>query len=649
MRSSFSGNRRQIQATSLVKIDETYDLKGLNLTLPDEVMKQGETPYTINSRMYARNDEESRVANRTRKGASHLSDPIGETADTSNTATSTGDAEITTTRILLQKWTAGANGALTKLEPHIKKAAGARGHIIVEVYSDNSGFPGQLLGQGSILAQDITTSYQYLPAYFIEAPTIANASDYWVAYYVQDNGSGSYYINQTAGSDAMYSVDELVSLSSLGGDTRFKTYLSTAKGVEGWHLYYPSSAANNRILIASNGKLYTVVKSTGVATEIADVQADVPVRMDQVDDKVIFVDGFSTAKWWDGTDVTVVNNVPVADPKNVIIWNNRAFFQTGPTRYDFSGLYDFESYRSVDFFYVPNPKSADHVVGHVIFRDNLTIFTHETKHIIIGTNLSNFTRKEAVGTKGAVSQEAIVADRNYIYFMADDKMIYKWAGGDDIPVSIKMEPEFQGIQDPSKVRLSLSRGQLRVYYSKTSGYNDRMALYDINFDQWFMDTDHPCVGATELYLDNNELIEFSSLVGRIYYGETQYSDLGRRIDWKYWTNYKSYGSAAARKRVKRFRPILRTADADYTMLVGKDMDFNNTPDMREYIVSSGGAKWGEFVWGDGTVWGGSKHTQEKAPMSGRGNHIQYRFERSGVDTPVELYGYSSQYKTGRPK
>ena len=101
--------------------------------------------------------------------------------------------------------------------------------------------------------------------------------------------------------------------------------------------------------------------------------------------------------------------------------------------------------------------------------------------------------------------------------------------------------------------------------------------------------------------------------------------------------------------MKRFRPIVRTVDANYTMLVGKDMDFANRPDMRQYVVSGGGAKWGNFVWGDGTKYGRNRMIDEKSAMSGRGRHIQYRFERKGVETPVELYGYISQVKEGRPK
>lgn len=653
MRSSFHQQRRPIVSSSVPKIDENYDLRGLNLSYPDDVMPKGETPYTINSRMYARNDGETRVANRTRKGASFLSTDVGTAANVQNVATSTGDLDFSTIRVIANPYTPSSTGALSKLETEIKKAAGATGHIIVEVYDNNGGVPGTMIAQSSILSSIITTSFQYLTCRFIDAPTVVNGTQYWIVYYVQDNGSGTYYLNKTAGAGALdlLSTDGGDSWASLGCLVRYKSYLATSGGVKGWHLRYPSGG-DNRIMIAQGDSIYSILKGTGVATSIdSGLNASASkVRFFQYDDKTGFVNGFNKARWWDGTTTTDVANVPSNGPLNAIVWQNRLFLQTEVTRYDFSELSDPETWPSVNFFYVPAPKSPDHVAGHIVFQDNLVIFTHETKHILIGASIGDFTRKEAVGTKGATSQEAICADRNYVYFMADDGNIYRWNGVSDENISDKMQPEFQGIQDLSKVRLSIYRNQLRVYYPKIpSAQNNRMALFDLELKEWFMDTDHPVAGSAELYLDDNELVEFSSVVGRVMYGETQYSDLGRMIDWKYYTRYFSYGSGSSKKRIKRFRPILRTAQADYTMLIGKDIDFQDTPDMREYMVSGGGAKWGAFIWGDGTKWGKRKQIRDPSAMSGRGNHIQYRFERAGVETPVELYGYISQYKVGAPK
>lgn len=651
MRSSFGRTQRKIMATSEPKIDETYDLRGLNFIAPDQIMPKGESPWTINSRMYARDENDTRVANRTRKGSDPLSTAVDETLDAQNVDTGTGDVEFTTTRIIAQPFSPTTDGALTRLDFEIKRAAGATGHVMIQVCEDNGGVPGQIIGETSILSSDITDTYQYLPAYLMDAPDLNDANDYFALLFIQDNGSGSYYVRQTADAGALDldSVDGGISWNSLGASFRFKSYLSLAEGVKGYIRRYPSDG-QKRTIFAADDSVFSAQDNGTVSVLDSTLNAGSSyVRFAFVDDKNMWVNGINAPRWYDGSAVTNIPNAPLG-ATHVIVHQGRAFFVTDKTLVRFSELYDFATYPSVNFFYVPDPKNSDPITGWRSFQDNLVIFTHETKHIVFGNDISSFTRKEAIGTKGAVSDEAIAVDKNSIYFMADDGSVNAFNGISDKDISGKMEPEFSAIVDKSKVRLHLYRNQLRVYYAKApAAYNNRMALYDIATDQWFLDTGKNIVGSLEWTQDDNELIEFSSVAAWMFKGEQGYSDAGKPIDWKYWTNYKIYGSGASKKRIKRFRPVIRTVDANYTMLVGKDMDFANRPDMREYIVSGGGAKWGAFVWGDGTKYGRNKMIDKQSAMSGRGRHIQYRFERKGVETPVELYGYIAQIKEGRPK
>jgi hypothetical protein len=638
-------------ATTEPKIDETYDLRGLNLITPDQIMPKGESPYTINSRMYARNDNDSRVANRTRKGSVRLSVAVNETLDAQNVATAIGDVEFTTTRIVAQPFEALSDGALTRLDFELKRAPGATGHVMIQVCEDNGGIPGQVIGETSILSSDITDTYQYLSSYLMDGPKLNTGDTYFGLLFIQDNGSGSYYVRQTADSGALDldSTDGGMSWNSLGSSFHFKSYLSLDDGVKGYARRYPSNGVK-RTLFGANDSVYSAQDNGTVSVLDSTLNAGSSyVRFAFVDDKNLYVNGINAPRWYDGSAVSNIPNAPLG-ATHVIVHQGRSFFVTDKTLVRFSELYDFATYPSVNFFYVPDPKNSDPITGWRSFQDNLVIWTHETKHIVYGNDISSFTRKEAIGTKGAVSDEAIAVDKNNAYFMADDGTVNAFNGISDRDISGKMEPEFSSIVDKSKVRLHLYRNQLRVYYAKApSAHNDRMALYDIATDQWFMDTGRNIVGSLEWTQDNNELIEFSSVVPWMFKGETNYSDVGKPIDWKYWTNYKIYGSGASKKRVKRFRPVVRTVDSNYIMLVGKDMDFANRPDMRQYIVSGGGAKWGSFVWGDGTKYGRAKMIDEKSAMSGRGRHIQYRFERKGVETPVELYGYIAQVKEGRPK
>lgn len=657
MMSSFHQGRRANKKVGTKPIkDEVYDLRGLNVTTPDQVMEPHESPYLLNCRMYARNDGEKRVAMRTRKGSRRLSTPVGETLNIQNVAGSTGDATFDATTWIAEPFVPSSTGALTKLELEIKRTVAGSGHVIVEIYTDNAGKPGTKLVQGSIYGGVVTGSYQYLPAYFIDAPTLTSGVTYWHRERVQTGGAAQYAINKTAAAGGSSTVTPGGVYTALGYTWRYKSYLSTTGAMLGFTRRYPQNKVN-RTLFAMAQNVYAVTDA-GVPTSISSaIHANaIKVRFDQVDDKTFWVDGLTTAKLWDGTTVSDVANVG-GTPSHVIIHQNRAFFvdPSDPCKVKFSDLYNFSSYPSVNFFYVPNPKSPDWVSGWMVFQDNLVIFTRETKHVLYGTDLSSFQRRQAVGTKGAVSQEAMAVDRNYIYFMADDRNIYRYNGVDDEILSEKVEPLLRGITDVSKVRFHLYRNQLRVYYpSGTDTSSQDMLLLELSkkesnkYLQWFHDAGRPVAGSIEWWQDNNELIEFSSKVGAMYYGELDESDLGKIISFRYWTNYKPYGSGSAKDRIKRFRPYVRPTDSPYVLMVGKDIDFANSPSLGQFPVSAGGTTWGGFTWGAGSIWGaGTQLVDSKVAMSGRGKHTQYRFECDYLDAPVELYGYIALIKSGR--
>lgn len=636
--------------------DEVYDLRGLNASDPDQITEDGESPKADNCRMYARLSGQKRVAIRTRKGSRRLSTPIGETLNVQNVAGSTGDVPFTDSNWIAEPFTPSATGPLTQLQLEIKRTVAGGGHVIVEVFTDNAGKPGTLIAQGSIIAGTISTSYAYLPAYFIDAPSVTNGTQYWHRVRVQQGGTATYSLNKTAAAGGYSTVTPGTVYTALGYTWHYKSYISSVGAIKGYNRRYPSNKANRTMFAFATG-MYAVTDA-GVPTLLAssvNANADA-VRFADLNDISYWVDGLNTAKQWDGTTVSDVLNV-AGTPTHVIVHQNRLMFVPAddPTRVNYSDLFAPTSYPAVNFFYVPSPKSPDHIAGWIEFQDNLVIFTRETKHTVSGADVGSFTRREAIGTKGAVSQEAIVADRNYIYFMADDGNIYRYNGVEDEILSEKIEPVLQGIADKTKVRLHLYRNQLRVYYpSGTDTFSQDMVLLELStkesnkYLQWFHDTGRPVVGSLEWTQNNNELIEFSSRTGAFYLGETDESDLGKAINFAYWTKYKMYASGSSKDRIKRFRPYVRPSDAPYIMSIGKDIDFANKPVMVPYTIDPGGAKWGNFTWGDGTLWGdNSALISEKVPMSGRGNFTQYRFECALVESPVELYGYIALVKSGR--
>lgn len=655
MRSNFSTKRKRTTRTAQPNVDETYDLRGLNITSPDQVIPKGEAKKVQNARMYQdeTSSEQTSVAIRTRNGSAFFSTPVGQTANVSNVAANTGDTAFSTTLWIAQPFVANASGALTKVEPRIKKDALATGHVIVNIYTDNSGRPGNLLAQSSILASSVTTSYQYLASNLMDAPSLVNGTTYWMVISVQD-GTGTYYLEKTAAAGGYSSVDGLVTMVPTGSTVRYRTYTSTSGTIKGFTRRNPKDTTVKRTLFAMNTNIYSVDDSTGTPTSIdSTVSASATnVRFDQVNDKTMWTTGFGAPRQWDGTTVSDIPNAPT-NSSHLIIHQQRAFFvpKNDPTSMKFSELNNFESYPAVNLIYVPSPTSPDHITALVVFQDNLVVFTHETKHQILGSNIADFQRKEAVGTKGAVSQEAVAADRNSIYFIADDLNLYSYNGISDKLLSSRISQELKSVEDPSKIRLHVYNNQVRIYYPKSpSSTVNCMALYDITYDQFFLDTGRNVMGSLEWTLNNNELIEFSSKVGQIFKGENTFSDMGKAIDFKYWTPYKAYSSGASKDRIKAFRPILRTSSSKYSIRIGKDIDFLDNPDMRDYDITASGATWGDgSQYGDGTRYGNTSIVDRKAGMSGRGKHTQYRFEKNGVETPVFLYGYISLYKTGAPR
>lgn len=643
-------------ATTTPTLDERYDFRGLNIVAPDQTMPGNKSPYLRNTRRYAKNEGDSRVPMHTRRGSQPFIRPLGEALNFENTATPTGDLEFSADKWLVKKVTAQSAGRLTQVELEIKKSVSGNAHARIEIYADSDGNPGRELGQTSILASSITDGYQLLGATLVDAPEFENAEDFWLVLRGEPGGSGSYHLKETAGTDMFTAEEDLTNLVPVEASFQFKTYFSPDGKILGFTRRNPKNK-EYRTLYAVGTKLIAV-DDNGVQTEVGtdEIHPNAQyVRFDQYLDKTIWVDGINKAKWWDGDAAPgVVPNAP-GTPTNVIVHENRVLFvsKDDPTLINYSALLDPESYPSVNFIYMPTPQSPDHISAWAKFQGGLMVFTHKTKWNVLGSSVSTFSRREAVGTLGAISQEAIAVGKNGIYFMSNDNMIYKWNGTSDELESLEMEPEFDGIQKRS-VRLELHRNELRVYYAKKSNPSKfYMALYDVKAEgdeDWFLDEGREVMGAVVWDHNDNEIIEFSSKVGQLFHGETSFSDSGKRIKFAYHLAYNDYGTGMAKDRVKKFRPLVLPAQTPYYLMVGKDVDMQDNPEMAPWEVNAGGATWGNFVWGDGTLWGeGKAYINDTAPMSGRGHYTQYRFEAETIENPVWLVGYQALIKSGRPK
>lgn len=664
-RSAFQRGRSPAPSGRKLQKKEIFDLRGLNLSDPHNLVEDSQATHLRNARLFELDKEDPRrVAISTRKGSRLYVTPLGETQDQAETSgTGVADQTITISRWLAQPFTPATAGRLSKVELNIKKNT-ATGQILIFIHRDNSGEPGQVIAKSSITINDLTTSYQYMAARFIEAPMLSTSNDYWIVAKIQTGtdptDTTSYNLQSTTNStDALLSTNSGTTWSAQSFSLQFKQYYATDGGVKGATRFYPTSGAK-RTIFAHGADIYEVDDQDGSASSIKSGLS--PAATDyyfaQADDKLFIVNGVDVPQKWDGTTMSDLGGNPGVS-KLIAHHKNRLFLvpTNDPNRINFSdidtNLADYETYESTAFVYVPSPRTADPITALIPFQDSLIIFTKETKYVLSGSSLATFTLRQATGKKGAVSTRSVKADENYIYFVADDG-IYRFNGAEDELISDRITPEFRNIANLDRVSAEIHNREYRVYYRpKGKANHERMLLWDITYSDWFLDDAvHTRVTNVQQQDNGNPLVHFSDKMGAAYWAESQQSDLGRPIEFEYWTKYHDFSASATKKQVRRFYPIIRSQAWDFYVTLEVDRDFLNAPTYTKSIAVKratdadwgDGSEWGAFTWG-----GGATIIQPRYAISGANTHYQFRFSSYGVDNPVELLGYAAYYRFRRPK
>lgn len=281
-------------------------------------------------------------------------------------------------------------------------------------------------------------------------------------------------------------------------------------------------------------------------------------------------------------------------------------------------------------------------MGIHVFQDNLLVFTRKTKYVLYGDDPGNFVLRQSSGKRGAVNQGVIKSDPNYVYYLSDDG-VYRYNGSADELVSDGIQTEMDSMNDKTNASGIMHNNYYRLYYpSTTSSVADRCVFWDTINNLWLRDTN------TYMYrpflTEDGTLIEASSLTGVLYYAEQQYSDMGKPIDFVYWTKY--FGDGIHKIFLRRVIPSIRLQTQPYDLDVMIDIDQRNTTPI-EYTVNAqaSGATWGDgSLWADGTVWGSATVSSPTIMQGTEAYWHQIRFEHSGVDTPVEILSYLLQIR-----
>lgn len=344
--------------------------------------------------------------------------------------------------------------------------------------------------------------------------------------------------------------------------------------------------------------------------------------------------------------------VVASDPNKLVFSEN-----PGNPAYDASGTVPTNSreqwyyaWLSVSFWYVPRPHNGSPITSLTSFQDALTITTQDNKYVLSGYDRGSLNLRQSTGNKGALSRRGVTSDENSIVLVGDDGF-YLHNGSSDEKISSLINSIFDACPRKDLITPVIWKNQIRFYMaSEFSAVNDICVIYDKDMKEWMLDTDTYVNRA--LYYndadDNHQLVEFSSQIATAYLAEQGYNSLGAPIDFEYRLKYDSMGTPMQRKRLKRFYPILQGVDSTFNIQLAMDKDFEDSPTIKDQLLVTNGAKWGEFNWGDGTVFGGDTSFKPKRQsFSGYAYYWQLRVKRKAVDNRVAFIGAQFSYKTKR--
>lgn len=342
-----------------------------------------------------------------------------------------------------------------------------------------------------------------------------------------------------------------------------------------------------------------------------------------------------------------------ARDKNRLVFSenpgNPAFDPTGaiPTEANEQWYY---AWLSVSFIYVPRPYNGSPITKIISFQDSLQVFTQDKKYVISGYDRGSFTLREATGVRGALSSRSVVSDENKVYFVSGDGL-YEYNGAEDVKISSLISPIFDGCAEKKKITPVIWKNEVRFYFAANgSPYNDSCLVYNKDMKEFSLDT-KTFINRAIYYGDaddNQELIEFSSLVQTAYSAEQDYNSLGAPIDFEYRMKYDSLGSPAQRKRINRYFPLLQGVDSTFPVTIGIDKDFQDSPRLKKVMLTTNGSKIGKFTLGDGTLLSGdTTFTRHRQTLSGYANYWQMRLIRNAVNNRVAFIGAQYSYKTKR--
>lgn len=582
----------------------------------------------------------------TRRGFDSHSAPVGE-AEYDSITSNTGGVSLTTTSWVAHDIVNTSGGRLTKLELYMRKVAGAIGDVVVDIYSDSSGEPGSLITSTTIDAADFTTSYEYVTAYFVDAPLFTAGTSYWAVLRIQTGGSGTYQaaINGTSTSGATTS-DSGGSWTTGQSGLQHKAYAAPSAKTKGVKRLYKSDGTAVTVLYVDD-TLYKVNDGDGSLTVIkSGLSTDATyLRGVVINDIFYYINGKDGLRKW---DFTTESQVRSQNYSHIVAHQGLLFLvdAVDTNKIIFSEFADYETFKSTSFIYVPAPKTGDPITAVVTVNGVLAIWTRYNKHILYGTDTATFQLEPAPARKGTFSQETVAFDTNFAYFISDDG-VYRFNGTSDKLLSVSNYDSIRDIKNKDRAVIQINRSRLYVWYNIPSkDHNSYCWVYNLNFDMLeSLDTSAYVARADTAFREDYRLLVASPFTGQVFWQEldtNDYSNMGQGYEFMLQTHDMHFGTPSRDKEIRFWKPRFSAQAGDYTIDCKYSTDFGSSQTTALELETQGtgsvwggsGVNWGSFTWGT------SKELQADLYVPGGHRRISIAYSNDKPRQPHRFLGHT---------
>ena len=593
---------------------------------------------------------------KTRRGTDRYSVPIGEAVNVQNTATTGASvATVDATHAVAQPLAVSSALRLTRIDVRMRSTSTSKGTVLVELWTNNAGKPGTLVGRSSIASADITSSFAYKPVYFMTAPLLSVAT-YHVVIRTQSQTAGAYEVSTTtAATTGLISADNGNTWSAAGTYSfNASVYTATDGGVKGLiRVYRPNG---QKITVFAHGTtVYSVDDATGITTAVkTGLSASAAVyRFVMIQDALYWVNGYEKPYKWDFTTVTQLTNCPVI-PNNImehlglLMVTNDA----DPTAVNYSNFAAYDLWTSTDLIYMPAPKSADKVVGMAKLNGIAYFFSKRNKRQLMGQDNATFTDDDAPNQRGTFSQESLVYDADYIYH-ADDDGVWQFNGSDARNLAEDFLEDYLAIPDKSSIRLETFKNRLYIFYAPAGSADvSQCFVFNLLLNRPESLDKNTYIGSTFGRQSQDDLfIQGSNRVGALYYAEkttNDYNNLGAPLEFELQTGYSHFERPASKKRVPKWRPVLAAANNDYSVSCGYSLDYSTQVNWTDVPLGGSGSRFNAGVtFGSGATFGGLGQIEPKLYVNGTFKRLQRRYKHVAAREPVEFDSESLTIETQR--